>query len=391
MTQKNMPPLPLFRFFQALRKANFALGVSDYALMLEALNGGFGLRDEADLLRLCRTLWFKPGQSWEVFQEQFYQALNEAKRGVEADHLDARKAITEENIDEKPEETTTPIQDKGEEIDDQDQFKSQKESNEDGSESQTESGEFVHLSIASSAELAGDNLQDFEEVNSQILQQSFLFQGRYQAISSRQLTQSWRYLPDRSLARPSEQIDINKTVEQIAKSGRLENLVYHTQQVGIARLLILLDYEGSMVAFHDLAQQIAASAPKSDNKTPNTLYFHDVPGPTLFHDPDRTKAYQISELTPYFRHRKASILIISDAGAARGRYDRQRIIKTQTAVQQLQSLGQHIAWLNPVPRKRWRGSSAAYIDKLLVPMFEVNSLGMQQAVNALRGKSKPKS
>ncbi|MEL7532081.1 MAG: hypothetical protein AAFN10_12260, partial [Bacteroidota bacterium] len=75
-----MPPLPLYRFFQALRKANFALGVSDYGLLLEALNGGYGLQSEADLLRLCRTLWFKPGQSWELFQTQFYQALAETQQ-----------------------------------------------------------------------------------------------------------------------------------------------------------------------------------------------------------------------------------------------------------------------------------------------------------------------
>ncbi|MFK7921846.1 MAG: hypothetical protein AB8H47_07805 [Bacteroidia bacterium] len=385
-----MPQLPLYRFFQALRKANFALGVSDYGLLLDALNGGFGLRDEADLLRLCRTLWFKPGQSWEVFQEQFYQALDEARKSLEDSRIDAPKAIIQDDSGPKPEEVSSPTLDTVGDIDDQGQFDSRESQDIDTSESQTEAGEFVHLSIASSAELAGDSLQGIEEVQSQVLQQSFLFQGRYQAISPRQLTQSWRYLPDRTLPRPSESIDINKTVDQIAKSGRLEHLVYETQQVGIARLLILLDYEGSMVAFHDLAEQIAASAPKSDTKTPNTLYFHDVPGPILFQDPDQTKAYQISELAPYFRHRKASILIISDAGAARGRYDRQRIIQTQSAIKQLQLLGQHIAWLNPVPRNRWQGTSAEFIDKLLVPMFEINSLGMQQAVNALRGKTKPK-
>ncbi|MEM6347671.1 MAG: hypothetical protein AAF927_27535 [Bacteroidota bacterium] len=380
-----MPPLPLYRFFQALRKANFALGVSDYSLLLEALNGGFGLQSEADLLRLCRTLWFKPGQSWELFQEQFYQALVEAKQLS----LPEDDPATLEPIDQTKQAAKLAddaIEAVEEALDDQSTFESETANTATEEESALEAGKFVHLSIASSAELAGENLQSKEQIHTQLQAQSFIFQGRYQPISKRQLTQSWRYLPDRSEDRPTKEIDINATVENIAKTGRLENLAYQTQKEGIARLLLLIDYEGSMVAFHELAQQIAASAPKTEGKAPNVLYFHDVPGPQLFQDLDQTKAYQIQSLAPLYRHRKAGILIISDAGAARGRYDRQRIIQTEKALLQLRAIGQHIVWLNPVPNKRWAGTSAQYINKLLLPMYEVSESGMQQAINALRGK-----
>lgn len=380
-----MPPLPLYRFFQALRKANFALGVSDYGLLLEALNGGFGLRDEEDLLRLCRTLWFKPGQSWELFQEQFYQTLAEAKKNPTKVISPSEESDT--NQSPLAAKSLGEQQGNNEEIlDDNSDFHQTQTPEKEEKSIIEEVGNFVHLSIASSAELEGAKLQSKEQLHAQLHSQSFLFRGSYQAISQRQLSQSWRYLPDRTEAYPSEQIDINATVENIAKSGRLEQLVYQNQKVGIARLLILIDYEGSMVAFHDLAEQVAASAPQTVGKGPKVLYFHDVPGPQLFQDPDQTLAYQIQDLIPVFRHRKAAILIVSDAGAARGRYDRKRVIQTQTALKHLQALGQHIVWLNPVPRSRWQGSSAEFIEKLLLPMYELNESGMQHAVNALRGK-----
>ncbi len=381
-----MPPLPLYRFFQALRKANFALGVSDYGLLLEALNGGFGLKSETDLLRLCRTLWFKPGQSWELFQEQFYQALADAKQTPLPEPSPSTPEENDPAFQTKQQEDN-PIEEGEDPLDDQSSFESETENSATEEEDTPTEGNFVHLSIASSAELAGENLQTKEQLQSQLQAQSFIFQGRYQAISNRQLTQSWRYLPDRTEDRPSDEIDIKATVENIAKSGRLEKIAFHKQKVGLARLLLLIDYEGSMVAFHELAQQVLASAPQTEGKAPNVLYFHDVPGPQLFHDVDQTKAYQIQSLIPLYRHRKAGILIISDGGAARGRYDRQRIIQTEKALHQLKAIGQHIVWLNPVPRSRWEGTSAEYIDKLLLPMYEVSELGMQQAINALRGKT----
>ncbi|MEL6842092.1 MAG: hypothetical protein AAFP02_02670, partial [Bacteroidota bacterium] len=321
-----MPPLPLYAFFSALRRYNFALGVSDYALLLEALNGGYGLQSEQDLLRLCRTLWFKPGQSWDVFQDQFWRAIRDAKGALQIEASNTDATALETNSDTKIEQQATPDEDLLQ--DDRSELEPPKPQPQTIENTVETEGRFVHLSIASSAELAGETLQSTEQLHQRLEAEDFLFQGRFQAISSRQLTQTWRYLPTRPQYRQSSEVDIHGTVEQIARTGMIQDVVFQQQAEEMARLLILIDIEGSMIAFHDLAEQIIASAPSSENEIPAHLYFHDVPGPQLFRDVDQTRSYQIQELKSFFIHRKASILIISDAGAARGRYDRQRVLDT---------------------------------------------------------------
>jgi len=44
----------------------------------------------------------------------------------------------------------------------------------------------------------------------------------------------------------------------------------------------------------------------------------------------------------------------------------------------------HIAWLNPMPKERWLGTSADVIS-YLVPMFEINANGFRGAINFLQG------
>lgn len=384
-----MAKLPLYSFFQALRKHGFAMGVDDYGNLLEALNGGFGLKSDQDLLQLCRLLWFKPNQSWELFQDQFWRAFRNEKSFNAGS--ESTRSLTGEPKDSTSDEITDFDEPTFSRSDPQESSSGFESSPTTGSaEEAAQSGaenQYLYLSIASSAELSGGSLPPMQQIEQHISQYEFVFQGRYQAINSRQLQNSWRYLPERTQKRPLDEINIPATVERIARTGSLEKVVFKQESLGLARLLVLLDFDGSMVAFHDLAQQIATSAPKTAGKLPTTYYFHDIPGPKLFRDPDRTQADEIMHLAPFFIHRKASILIVSDAGAARGRYDRQRVLETQSVLRQLRKLGQHIVWLNPVPQSRWEGSSAEQIARLLVPMFEVNEGGMQKAINLLRGQS----
>ena len=107
----------------------------------------------------------------------------------------------------------------------------------------------------------------------------------------------------------------------------------------------------------------------------------------LYRDAALAQGLSIADLARHYQHRKAAMLIISDGGAARGGYDPDRVRATQTALQQLRPMSQGLAWLNPVPVNRWEGTSAAYIGRLLLPMFEANESGLYKAVNVMRGKS----
>ncbi|WP_414579694.1 hypothetical protein [Anabaena sp. CCY 9402-a] len=73
--------------------------------------------------------------------------------------------------------------------------------------------------------------------------------------------------------------------------------------------------------------------------------------------------------------RRTAVLIFSDAGAARGGYSEERYELTREFITQLQHHVRYIAWLNPMPRKRWFGTTAGEIAHL-VPMFEVSRRGV---------------
>jgi uncharacterized protein with von Willebrand factor type A (vWA) domain len=84
----------------------------------------------------------------------------------------------------------------------------------------------------------------------------------------------------------------------------------------------------------------------------------------------------------------SSVLLVSDAGAARGYRTMTRIRTTTELIVRLKRLTTLIAWLNPMPKPRWRSTSAQFIGRL-VPMFQMNNDGFSNAVDVLRGQPLP--
>ncbi|MDF5726567.1 MAG: hypothetical protein PUP92_00650 [Rhizonema sp. PD38] len=69
----------------------------------------------------------------------------------------------------------------------------------------------------------------------------------------------------------------------------------------------------------------------------------------------------------------------------RGGNSEERYELTQQFLSQIKQRVRYIAWLNPLPRKRWAGTTAGDIARL-VPMFEVSRRGLQDAIGVLRGR-----
>jgi uncharacterized protein with von Willebrand factor type A (vWA) domain len=378
--------LPLRAFFQALRRYGFPLGVDDYLLLVEALNGGFGLKDETDLLNVCRAIWFKPNQSRDVFEHQFHKALHFVRQRVK---------IQKGSKSEEPKPIPTPPVTEPRNRQDSEpetQTKKRESSTPDTTPEKDKvpsPQEFIYLNISSTTEREGGRLPSDQEISKRVDQYDFLFQGGYRVLWERQLQHSWANLPDNYESYPTEEIDLEASLELYARRGNFDELVFQTRQVGVSRVLILIDHASSMLAFHDLAEQIADSAPVSESHLPNKYYFHDIPLEYLYRDPAQMNGDRIADLARYFLHRKTNILVISDAGAARGMYEAERVLDTRDSLQQLAPLANRIVWLNPVPKARWSGTTAEQIARHLVPMFEISDLGLQRAVNTLKGRNKP--
>ena len=85
---------------------------------------------------------------------------------------------------------------------------------------------------------------------------------------------------------------------------------------------------------------------------------------------------------------RAGVLIVSDAGAARGNRDVVRADRTADFLRTLRRTNPWVAWLNPVPLDRWEGTTAAEVrDRGPVPMFSLDPAGLYSAVDILRGRT----
>ena len=82
--------------------------------------------------------------------------------------------------------------------------------------------------------------------------------------------------------------------------------------------------------------------------------------------------------------RGAAVMILSDGGAARGRYDLLRLLDT-VAFLKGRRMSDRLVWLNPLPPTAWTASTAAEIARH-VPMFSMDRDGCARAVNVLRGQ-----
>lgn len=206
----------------------------------------------------------------------------------------------------------------------------------------------------------------------------------YYPVTRRQMRQSWRNL--RMLVREgsADELDISATVEKMSREGIFLGPVLMPRRVNRARLVLLLDQGGSMAPFHSLTRSLVETAQRGGKLgRAGTYYFHDYPANYLYRDAARSNAMSLSDALAEIDDR-AAVLVVSDAGAARGNLEAERIQRTLEFIQRLRQSVRHCAWLNPMPAERWQGTSAAEIART-VPMLEMNRRGLDQAIQVLRG------
>lgn len=389
-------PLPLIHFYHQLRSRGFELGLDEYQLLLDALATGMWMPEAEEtewktaLYRLCCTLWYKPNQSLKVFSELFEESWEKdlaerrrrkkqitssrEKRGetreVRQEKSEKRKEVREERSDKREEKSEEKLEKKEELI----------------AESYGEGIEEIFVSYQSTKTRDGIPDEAYTTEKEQLSNKTFLFTGAYLPISKRDIKLTWRYLRSHYDVKPSQELDVPAIIQHIAETGQIEP-IFQQQLCYHARLMVLIDKSETMAAFGTFSETMAALASKGDfGKFPSVYYFNEVPEKRLFTNPQQSKAIQIKELSDRFVHRKVDLLIISDAGAARGTYSEERVLQTRKAIHALHGFAEKIVWLNPMPKHRWRGSSAQYISDLLLPMFEASNTGLKRAVDVLRGK-----
>lgn len=391
--------LPLRELFETLRCAGVPLGLDEYFVLLDALRAGYGSGGPDDLARLCRTLWIKTGEEERLFDAAFEQiepllptsrpdeaavesSPDEPSPGSGAAQGSAQpppaqpptKPVEKPKTDESMSGPSIPRTGRPE--------PAQKKSPRIAAKTIFEVEDEVQ--IAQTLMIERD-----EEDGSQPAGR-FTRTDEYFPINRRQLKQSWRYLRRTVREGPPVEFDLEATVRQIGRHGILLKPEFRPRRLNRAELLLLIDQDGSMVPFHALSRRLLETAERGGKLKAGAYYFHNCPLDNLYHDPFLLDWESVDDVLRKFHPQRTAVLIFSDAGSARGGFNPERILLTERFLNKLKGKLRHIAWLNPMPRRRWAGTPADHICRM-VPMFTFSRREVHEAIAVLRGRSRPRS
>lgn len=384
----------LLILFNKLRSYGFPLGVDDYMLAIQALQAGFGMGDRQTLERLCCTLWTKSEQEARLLNRLFDEVL--AQPQTHRNQSSIKESVTPKveapkkpetpqlvNPSTKPPEivgssTSTPV-------------------SEEFNQAPLENQPTQPPKPISEPSPPADIVQEMEP--EQVIQavrsnQSSSFEisyyptdlsAEYLPVTSREMKQGWRFLRRRVREGTLKELDVAGTVEKNCCYGILPEPVMMARYTNQVKLVLLVDQGGSMVPFHHLSRQLIDKAKRGGNINQTSVYyFQNYPEKYLYNDPTRLKAQLLTNFLEFI-DKKTSLLIVSDAGAARGNYNPERVEYTRKFIEQLQQSVNYYAWLNPMPNDSWQYTTSAEIARF-VPMFEMNREGLSAAINTLRGR-----
>lgn len=224
----------------------------------------------------------------------------------------------------------------------------------------------------------------------------FLLSDAYLPLTSRDMIHGWRQLRKKMIYRNSSRLDVCSTVQHIAREGMLIEPVFEKEQTNsLDLLLILADRRGSMVPFHKLTDKLIQTAVhEGGHRNALVYYFYNYPVGYVYKNPTLTEPISLNELYSMMRPDHTNALIISDAGAARGNMNEQRAEKTIEFLygnndRNKETTGLHksamfVSWLNPMPRHRWKNSTASIIDKTPdTPMYSIMEDGYGNFINII--------
>jgi hypothetical protein len=205
-------------------------------------------------------------------------------------------------------------------------------------------------------------------------------------VSERSLIMIWRRFRLPLRTGPRVELDIAAAIQEQCRRGVLTEPVLIPRRHNQARLLVLVDASASMVPWRNFNEVLADSLQESGLASAVLYHFNNVPAEVVFARDTLNQPMPLDELLQ--QQAGGALLIISDAGAARGRDERERVEDIRAFLQRAGTwMAQPVAWVNPMPRPRWRHSSAHGISRLPnLAMFELSEDGLTQAVDVLRGQ-----
>ncbi|KYC35635.1 VWA containing CoxE family protein [Scytonema hofmannii PCC 7110] len=347
------PEIKLSQLFIHLHNEGFNLGIGEYLAAKEALRGGWGGSELGDTLKL---LWCKTREQqvqFETIWESLTPQSNKPLPKSETLNNPSPKKPSDFKKESSPlasPQTPNPVP------------------------LQPAPSKLSPLPVqAPMTTAAQQQAEEITEIQN------------YWPVSRRSMIYTWRYLRRPEPDGPQDVLDIETTVEQTAQQGFFLAPVYQRRECNHAHLLLLVDQNGSMVPFHRFTRDLVETALyESTIQNVGVFYFRNVPASVVYRDAHMTLPIFLKDVLAECDS-DTSVLIVSDAGAARGYSRWERIRPTTDVLFKIRQWTNLIAWLNPMPKDRWEDTSAKMIA-LLVPMFPMDREGLSNAIDIVRGQ-----
>lgn len=359
----NIDPL-LYPVFDYLRRHGVPIGVSEYQVAVQTVREGVMADDYDALKRLCRLLWAKSEQDLELVEVAFALLLEPAwKPGVAASSM-PNPVVTPPGQRPRPPsltESSIPEPTDG-------------ESKLARPPVRTTAASGFRTTPLRAPEVAAANVST----------RPYQLTPRF-PLGQREMTTAWRHLRRLQRSGPAIELDVPATLDAVCRNGVFMAPILRPRRSNQVRLLLLIDRQGSMTPFAPLVELLINSILRGGLLGRVTsFYFHDCPDGFLYSHPAMTRPQPLAE-TLAAHAKDAGVLIVSDAGAARGYYDGQRVEQTQIFLRALQTYTYTYAWLNPLPAYRWSTTTAESVA-CMTPMFAIDWEGLNDTVSILQGR-----
>jgi hypothetical protein len=369
-----LPPL-LLGLFRELKAAGVPVGVRDYLDGLEALRLGFGQGSRAALRELAIALWGRSDEERRLIARWFdvLPAPPDALAAAIDDQLDRLDTPLPEPAGTPTAPATRPPAQPG---------AGTTPAPAPGLPADASATQAERARVAFAAAREGSGLPIPRLASAPAIDEHYVLTPQ-PLISPRDMAVLWRRYRRSTRHGPRTEMDLAATLRERCRRGLLCRPVCRPRRSNSARLLILADASPSMDPWRPLLATLASSLPLGRLARAEVRYFSNQP---------RRHLYATSALTDpeprddvLRRHAGAALLVVSDAGSARGALNRRRAIQTADFLDETRRLFPTAVWLNPMPRQRWAGTTAGLIAAGPVPMLPVDAPHLLRAIDILRG------
>ncbi len=376
-----LPFWAFFRHWQQLDQdsGHQSVDLDAYYVLVEAVANGMALGNRDVLLALCRGLLLKPHHNRVAFETMFHAMWKAPATGNHSatPKLDVAPVPGEEANPTPPDNVTIDLKkdDNAVKNDSTEIAKPEPIVPEIKSEIATTKVAVRFGALGQTGEGSGEENDWEKEANAR----PFRIEGSYEPLEERAMRQHVRQLRQQTYRNATLNDDLGATIRRVTQQGFFDGLVRTRNLRYEVPLTLLIDRRGSMVPFHHLSDQLAEAVLEQPGAS--VRYFQNSFEKFLFRTPFLTEPEPFNNWQMAITAHSL-VVILSDAGAARGFYNQDRIGQMRKMVGMLHRF--RTVWLNPMPRERWWATSAAAIATD-VPMYALDDMEIGTAIKNLNG------